>query len=179
MYREGEGQSWLDWVRAHHVCQSSLTSIQTVPVSFLLVGASVLNVVYLFSRIRLYRLHHNPEPVSSPNAAFVSAQLDFEPLVPPPLLSRIYAASWFAFISIWRFLLGMGPLPPKPVLHGKTSRVQELSVWNPGELDLRLFGIYSPVHALLWMATTSANWMLTLFIMGMLSAQVCSTSSPS
>ena len=138
----------------------------------MLIAASVLNALYLFSRIKLYRLHHKPEPVSSPNAAFVSAQLDFEPLVPPPLAARIYAGMWTTFRSLWRFLLGMGPLPPKPVLQGKTARVQELSVWNPGDLDLRLFGIYSPVHALLWMATTSANWMLTLLIMGVLSAQV-------
>lgn len=58
------------------------------------------------------------------------------------------------------------PLPPK------TTRVHQLSVWNPGELELELFSLYSPIHALLWLATSSANWMLMLFIMGFTGVQV-------
>jgi hypothetical protein len=37
----------------------------------------------------------------------------------------------------------------------------QLEIWNPGPLELTLFAVYSPVHALLWMATTASNWMLT------------------
>jgi Protein of unknown function (DUF2418) len=132
---------------------------------------SVLNTIYLFSRIRLYRLHHRHEPVSSPNAAFVSAQLDFEPLLPPSLASRIREGAWSAFSSFWRFLFGLEAMPPQP-LAGKMARVQQMNVWFPGELEMRLFSLYSPAHALLWMATTSANWMLTLVIMGMVGVQV-------
>jgi len=45
------------------------------------------------------------------------------------------------------------------------SKVQQLEVWIPDDLEKMLFCIYSPVHPLLWMATTSANWMLMLVIM--------------
>jgi len=37
---------------------------------------------------------------------------------------------------------------------------------------LILFCIYSPAHALLWMATASNNWMLTLALMVIVSAQL-------
>ncbi|KAJ7155957.1 hypothetical protein C8R43DRAFT_416605 [Mycena crocata] len=158
MFNEGEGHSWFDW---------------TVPLTLLLLAAAALNTIYLFSRIKLYRLHLRPDPVSSPNAKFVAAQLDFQPLEPPPLKSRIAKSFWFGFSSSWRWLLGMQPpvwasssLPP-----GKQARVQQLEVWTPGELELMLFNVYSPVHVFLWMATGSANWMLMIFVMGLVGAQ--------
>jgi hypothetical protein len=43
-----------------------------------LLGAAVLNTIYLFTRIKLYRLHLCPDPVSSLNAKFVATQLDFQ-----------------------------------------------------------------------------------------------------
>lgn len=52
------------------------------------------------------------------------------------------------------------------------SKVQQLEVWVPGEMELTLFCIYSPIHALLWMATTSANWMLMFLVMGGAGLQV-------
>jgi hypothetical protein len=150
----------------------SNNSVQTVPMTTFLLAATALNTVYLFTRIKLYRLHLRPDPVSSPNAKFVSAQLDFQPLEPPPLMSRIRASLWFGFSTSWRFLLGMQPptfatLPP-----GKTARVQQLEVWTPGDLEMMLFNIYSPAHAFLWMGTGSSNWMLMLIIMGIVAAQV-------
>ncbi|KAJ6630811.1 hypothetical protein B0H10DRAFT_1773890 [Mycena sp. CBHHK59/15] len=156
MYREGEGHSWFDW---------------TVPMTIFIFATTILNTIYLFSRIKLYRLHLRPDPVSSPNAKFVSAQLDFQPLEPPPLTTRIRTSLWFGFSTSWRFLLGMKP-PVFPTLPpGKTARVQQLEVWTPGELEMMLFNVYSPVHALLWMATGSSNWMLMLLIMGCVGAQ--------
>jgi len=157
MYREGEGESWFDW---------------SVPMSFLLIVASLLNTLYLFTRVKLYRLHNRTEPVSSPHATFVSAQLDFEPLVPPPLTTRLWSVVWHSFSLSWRFLLGMSPPAKKATMGGKTSRVLQLEVWTPGEPGMTLFSVYSPAHAFLWMATTSANWMLMLVIMGIVGAQL-------
>jgi len=150
MYREHEGSSWFDW---------------TTPMTFLLISASVLNALYLFSRLKLYRLHHRPEPVSSPNAKFVSAHLDHEPLQPPSLVSRIFSGAWHAFCASWRFLLNTNPSVPSNSGGAKTSKVQQLEMWVPGKLETMLFCVYSPVHPLLWMATTSGNWMLMLVIM--------------
>ncbi|RDB21044.1 hypothetical protein Hypma_011610 [Hypsizygus marmoreus] len=157
MYREGEGHSWFDW---------------TVPVTILLIAASFLNAVYLFTRIKLYRLHHRPDPVSSPNARFVSADLDFEPLEPPSLASRLRSAASYAFSYSWRFLLNMKP-PTRPGQQpGRTSRVQQLEVWSPGQFETVLFSIYSPAHAFLWMATGSANWIVMLVVMGLVGLQL-------
>ena len=50
--------------------------------------------------------------------------------------------------------------------------MQALEVWTPGPLEMALFGIYSPVHALLWMATSSANWMVMVLTMFIVSVQV-------
>ena len=50
--------------------------------------------------------------------------------------------------------------------------MQALEVWTPGELEMALFGIYSPVHTLLWTATTGANWILMFFIMFIVGVQV-------
>ncbi|KAF8894624.1 hypothetical protein BD779DRAFT_1669104 [Infundibulicybe gibba] len=157
MYREGEGESWFDW---------------TVPVTILLVSASFLNTLYLLTRIRIYRLHQRSDPVSSPNAKFVSEQLDLEPLKLPSMGSRIYAGAWYTFSVSWRFLLGMKPPTPSVMSQGKTARVLQLDVWAPGELEMTLFNIYSPAHALLWMATSSSNWMIMLIIMGLATAQL-------
>ncbi|KAJ7905500.1 hypothetical protein B0H14DRAFT_2660532 [Mycena olivaceomarginata] len=156
LYHEGEGHSWFDW---------------TVPMTIFLLGAAVLNTVYLFTRIKLYRLHHRPDPVSSPNAKFVAAQLDFQPLEPPPLRTRLAKSLWFGFSTSWRFLLGMQPPVYNAAPPNKTARVQQLEVWSPGELELMLFNVYSPAHVFLWMATGSSNWMLMMFIMGLVGAQ--------
>lgn len=133
--------------------------------TLLLIMASVLNAFYLLTRLKLYRLHHRPDPVASPNAKFVSADLDYEPLQPLSLISRIISGTWYTFCASWRFLLNMSPPCTSNGRGPKMSRVQQLEVWIPGDLEKMLFCVYSPVHSLLWMATTSANWMLMLLIM--------------
>lgn len=139
--------------------------------TLLLLGASILNAVYLFTRIKLYRLHLRSDPVSSPNAKFVSAQYDFQPLEPPSLVFRLRSALWRGFSASWRFLLGMKP-PSYPAPSARTTRVQQLEMWTPNELEVTLFNVYSPVHALLWMATGSSNWMLMMLIMALVGVQV-------
>ncbi|KAK7467146.1 hypothetical protein VKT23_004205 [Stygiomarasmius scandens] len=153
MLRESEGASWFDW---------------TGPMTFLLFLASFANAIYAFTRIKLYRFHRRHEPVSSPNSRFVAADLDLEP---PSLLSRLGSGAWWSFLAFWRFLLGMKPPAPK-IPSRSTPRVQQLEMWTPGELEMTLFGIYSPVHSMLWMATTSSNWIIMFIIMGMVWAQL-------
>ncbi|TFK42573.1 hypothetical protein BDQ12DRAFT_732214 [Crucibulum laeve] len=157
MYREGEGDSWFDW---------------TVPVTFLLIGASILNAVYLFSRIRLYHLHRQRELVASPHAKFVDAELDFEPLKPPSLGAQLRSGAWYAFSASWRFLLGMNPPKRAASRPTKTAQVQQLQMWAPGDLEIELFSIFSPAHALLWTATGSSNWILMFLIMGLVGIQL-------
>ncbi|KAG6866923.1 hypothetical protein C0991_003838 [Blastosporella zonata] len=122
MYREGDDGSWFDW---------------TTPVSAVLIAVAFLNVVYLFTRIKVYRLHQRADPVSSPNARFVSAQLDFEPLELPSLVSRIRRGMWYGFSYSWRWLLGMTlPKGGGGQAGGKTARVQQLEVWAPGQMEM-------------------------------------------
>ncbi|KAF7322984.1 hypothetical protein HMN09_00078100 [Mycena chlorophos] len=156
MYREGEGHSWFDW---------------TVPVTLCLVAASLLNTMYLFTRVKLYRLHMRADPVSSPNSKFVAAQLDFQPLAPPPLSARIFKALWFGFSTSWRFLLGMQLPVRNPPPPPKVARVQQLEVWTPGEFESMLFNVYSPAHSLLWCATGPSNWISTVLLLVVVGVQ--------
>lgn len=179
MYREGEGTSWFDWVRPfllffflEHRPLTDMFTIKTVPMTLLLVFGSVFNTAYLFSRTRIYQFHKRVDPLSSPNARTVAAELDFEPLKPPSLGAQLRSGAWYAFSYSWRWLLGMKPPSMNKPLPPKTAKVQQLSVWSPGDLELELFSLYSPIHALLWFATSSANWILMLFIMGLTGVQV-------
>ncbi|KAH9945919.1 uncharacterized protein BXZ73DRAFT_72812 [Epithele typhae] len=175
MYREGEGEPWFDW---------------TTPVTFLVISASVVNVLYLFTRTKIYYLTLAPDPVSSPHASFIkrprtshrnSSSSSMSDDLPRrstlsslySLLATILSALWRGLVVSVRFLLNLSPpkaRPPQP--WEEDERVQQLEVWTPGELEMALLGIYSPVHALLWMATTSANWMMMLFIMFLVGIQV-------
>ena len=139
----------------------------------MLIIVSFFNALQFFSRIKLYHLHYKSDKVTSPNAAFVDKELDFSPLEPPPLLSRII--SWFIqqLSAFWRFLLALDP--PKVANGGgggMTRRVQQLSIWNPGEFEMHLFKVYSPVHAFMWLATRRDNWILMSFIMIITSIEV-------
>ncbi|OCH85309.1 hypothetical protein OBBRIDRAFT_798308 [Obba rivulosa] len=159
MYREGQDESWFDW---------------TVPMTALLLGASVLNALYLFSRRRTYQLNLAPDPVASPNAKFVSrtdspAPSDAHELPTrrrlSALLLALLGALWRALVASVRFLLNIAPPVEKLAAARMDAKVQALEVWTPGEMELSLFTIYSPVHALLWLVLTSANWMLVAFVM--------------
>ncbi|KAF8654100.1 hypothetical protein AX16_003633 [Volvariella volvacea WC 439] len=157
MGQEVDDDTWFDW---------------TFPVSVLLIAISVLNALYMFTRIKLYSLHRRGELVGSPHASFVPIELDFEPLQTPSLLLRIRARSWRLFVTSWRWLLGMKTLPASSTPTAKSSIVQQLQVWSPGELELGLFGLYSPAHSLLWMAWGTSNWILMTVLMVVISAQL-------
>ena len=172
---------------------TSTRTSQTTPTTIALVSAAVLNTLYLFTRTRTYYLNLANEPVSSPHASFIkrprgpsrtssssSPNSDDDPFqsrsVPSlawSFLVSFLRALWRFLVVSVRFLLNLSPpktRPPQP--WEEDERVQALEVWTPGELEMALFGIYSPVHALLWMATTGANWILMFFIMFIVGVQV-------
>ncbi|PCH37950.1 hypothetical protein WOLCODRAFT_135950 [Wolfiporia cocos MD-104 SS10] len=170
MYREGEDEPWFDW---------------TVPATALLFGFAILNALYYFTRTKLYQLTMATEPVPSPHAAFVSrphnARKDSDEDVPGPsgrvwpLIQSMLSRLWRAFVVSVRFLLNLSPpTSRRATLHGGSGneKIQQLEVWTPGELEGRLFSIYSPVHALLWTAVTSASWMHMCCIMAVVGVQL-------
>ena len=148
---------------------------QTTPVTILLFLASIVNTFYFFTRTRLYQLNMATDPVASPHAKFVRREDTPEPA--PPLkrgafLVFMFRSCWRALALSVRFLLNMSPPKDRQVASMRYERVQQLEVWTPGEFEITLFSIYSPVHAFLWMALTSANWIITGIIMFLVGVQV-------
>ncbi|KAL1687085.1 hypothetical protein GGG16DRAFT_128243 [Schizophyllum commune] len=151
MYAEDTGASWFSW---------------TIPLTLLLLGAAILNAMFLFTRVKIYRLHRRQDPVSSPNAKYVSEELDFEPLEAPSIKEQL----WGAFTKSFRWLLGM---KPKAAAKTRTAtRILQMEVWTPGDVETSLFCVYSPVHALLWMQTGSSNWIMMFAIMALVGFQL-------
>jgi hypothetical protein len=140
---------------------------KTVPMTCVLIIAASLNALFLFTHTKLYHLFLQPDPVASPHARFVSV-----PTNPPALASRLRSCAWGVFLAFWRFLLGITPSSsPGSSAYGGT-RVQELEVWTPGEGELMLFCVYSPVHVFLWMLWNAGNWIMMAAVMVGVSFQV-------
>lgn len=149
-----------------------LKSVKTTPVMFILIGSAFLVAFRLISAIRIYTFHHRTQKLNSPHATFVDADLDSNPLDGPSLWYRILVWLGRSFSFSWRFIFNVKP-KEKPVPEGvKVEKVQQLSVWEPGEFEMRLFTIYSPAHPFLWMATTGSNWIVMFTIMGLVGLQV-------
>ncbi|KAF8964693.1 hypothetical protein BDZ97DRAFT_1939044 [Flammula alnicola] len=149
--------SWFDW---------------TTPITIILISASILNTYNMWTRTKNYKFHHRTDPIASPHAKFVTTTLDLVPLAQPSLSERIRSNLWYAFSFSWRFLLGLQPPKRATAPKEKTSRVLELDTWDPNEMELELFSIYSPAHALLWLAMGSSNWLFSLMIMGVVGVQL-------
>ncbi|KIJ44294.1 hypothetical protein M422DRAFT_168631 [Sphaerobolus stellatus SS14] len=151
-----ESTSWFDW---------------TTPVSFLLISISILNAVYLFTRIKYYHLFSKSELVNSPGAEFIHRD-DLgsnEHADPPSAVSRwLHQAAQLFWLS-WSML--MGTRPPAPETR-TSKRVQRLSVWSPDKAEMELFIIYSPLHAFLWQAVSPGNWIMVFLLLGIASAQL-------
>ncbi|KAF9052641.1 hypothetical protein BJ165DRAFT_1523417 [Panaeolus papilionaceus] len=149
--------SWFNW---------------TTPVALLLIVFSIYNVYKVYSRRKIYKFHRRTEPLASPHAKFVVTDVDLEPLPQPSAARRALSTAAYAFSASWRFLLGFNPpaRPSPPRI--KTSRVQELEMWDPNEFDLELFTWYSPVHALIWFFMGSTSWLLAIVVMLLMSAQL-------
>lgn len=149
--------SWFDW---------------TTPITLLLVSFSILNTYNLATRTRSYKFHRRKDPLASPHAKFVVTNLDLEPVAQPSLSRRLRTDLWYGYSYFWRFLLGLQPPNKGTSPKEKTSRVQQLEIWEPSEMELELFSIYSPAHALLWLAIASSNWLLSLLIMVLIGVQL-------
>jgi hypothetical protein len=147
---------------------------QSTPITIILIAISVFNTYSLALRTRNYKFHHKTDPLASPHAKFVVTKLDLEPVAQPSLTQRLRFNASYAFSYSWRWLLGMQPpVRRMPQVKDKTTRVQELDIWEPSELELELFSIYSPVHALLWFGMGSSGWIFALLVMVLVSLQVC------
>lgn len=141
---------------------------------------SILNTYNLSTRTKRYQFLRRQDPISSPNARFVVTKMDLERLERPSWGKRLRSNLWYALSLSWRFLLGMQlPVQAGPATKETTSKVQELEVWTPSEMEMELFSIYSPAHALLWLAISSTNWLLSILIMGLVGLQVCHRNLPS
>lgn len=139
---------------------------------------SLLNTLRLFTQTRIYQLNLAKDQVSSPNATFVPRadtlyeSEPFERSITTRFMSFLRLA-WRGFSVSVRFLFNLTPPKDKQTIIGsRTERVQQLEVWMPGELEMRLFSIYSPVHALLWTCTTGSNLAVMCLVMFLVGVQV-------
>lgn len=191
LYWERSQQSWFDWVSSAHAawfaCSRALP--QTVPTTCMLLIASTLNALHLFSRTRPYQLHRRTraDPVNSIHTTFVpsprrDSEVTFDESVPKSTFARRIAgvllymllALWRISVSMVRFLLGWSAASPSTSSTPQgapAEAVQRLDMWVPGELERTLLGVYSPVHALLWMCTGSSNWVLMCVVMCVMGVQ--------
>ena len=167
--------AWFDWVSIPFqilTFQSSHTP-QSTPITIFLIAISIFNSYSLALRNRNYKFHHRTDPLASPHAKFVVTKLDLDPIEQPSLSQRSRSNVSYAFSYSWRWLFGMQPPNRRtPHIKDKTTRVQELGVWEPSELELELFSIYSPAHALLWLGMGSSSWILAFLVMALVSLQV-------
>lgn len=135
----------------------------------------MFNAFYFFTRTRLYQLNMASDPVSSPHAKFVRRESSPPPPPPPrrgAIIFSILHNLWRGFAVSVRFLLNMSPPKDRQMASTRYEKVQQLEVWTPEELPMMLLAIYSPVHAWLWLAFSSANWILMFIGMFFVGAQV-------
>lgn len=175
LYWERSQQSWFDW---------------TVPTTGILLIASTLNAMHLFTQTRTYRLHMRTraDPVSSPHSTFVPSPQRQPPMMQDDevprstfmqrilgLIGSMILILWRAFVCVVRFLLGLSSVSPStsaPPRGAPAEQIQQLEVWTPGELERTLFSIYSPAHAVLWICTDGTNWVLMCALMAIFGVQI-------
>lgn len=163
--------------------------LQTVPTTCMLLIASTLNMLHLFSQTRTYQLHRRSraDPVSSTHATFVPSPrrdpqvVSDEPAPRSTFAGRIAGLLQYMLLVLWRvvvsvvgFLLGLSSASPStssPPQGAPTETVQQLEMWIPGELERRLLAVYSPAHALLWICTGSTNWVPMCVVMCVVGVQ--------
>jgi hypothetical protein len=140
--------------------------------TLLLISISVLNSIYLATRIKVYRLNRRADLVSSPNASFVRTDLDTSPPPPPPPPS-VPVRLWNFFVLCWCWLFNLPPPASEEnsVDESRLFSMQQLHVWAPGELEINVFCLYSPAHAFLWIAAGPTNWIWMIIIMIIISSQ--------
>lgn len=127
----------------------------------------------------MYQLNCAKDPVASPHAKFVRREQEKPPAPQRSILAILWIIVkylWRGFTLSMRFLLNMAPPKDREVASARFERVQQLEVWTPGELELMLFAVYSPVHACLWIAFNNSNWIIMGFLMMIVGVQVSTVS---
>ncbi|CAE6424519.1 unnamed protein product [Rhizoctonia solani] len=157
-FEQEEPEPWFSW---------------TTPVTILLLLGTLLHTLYLFTTVRTYHLHLRDNMVDSPRAKMVrmdmtSAARDMDTQPASSLVWRVVRGLGTHMTSAWRLILGSKARTSK----NAANNVQQLDMWNPGELELALFTIYSPAHALLWMIFSSHTWFVALILMVVISGQI-------
>jgi len=160
-----ETVSWFHWSSLVELC---------------LFAISVLASFYLFTRVRIYHIHHHKKPgetechlVNSPHARFVGKRENLTTMEEPSPWSRAFSFSKHLLLTCWHFLLNQDQDNEEKIssMDGR-STVQELVVWHPKDAEKAFFIIYSPVHNLLWITWNFNNWLLIMTLMGLCSFQL-------
>ncbi|KAF9513576.1 hypothetical protein BS47DRAFT_1329438 [Hydnum rufescens UP504] len=170
-------KSEVDW----HLADDEVApgSIWTSVVIAFLLAFSIVNALYLFTRIRSYHLHYRNELVNSTHASLISKDI-LDPPPPPTISQRALKLVAQSFRTAWRLVFGTSPRPEDLIpidLQPGSNKVQQLDLWNPGDLETALFMhvsflIYSPAHFLAWKIFSAENWFYSFFSMGLISLQM-------
>ncbi|KAG9091622.1 hypothetical protein FS749_016407 [Ceratobasidium sp. UAMH 11750] len=147
----------------------------TTPVTCLLLIGSLLNCLYMFINTRSYQLHLRENMVDSPRAKMVrmdmtTAARDMDNQRASSLTWRLARGLGLHITSAWKSL--WGSKNGRRTLQDDSHAVQQLDVWEPDELKMALFSVYSPAHALLWMIFSSGTWFIALILMAVISFQI-------
>ncbi|KAH7889688.1 hypothetical protein F5I97DRAFT_1846290 [Phlebopus sp. FC_14] len=176
LYWERSQQSWFDW---------------TVPTTCMLIIASTLNTLHLFTQTRTYRLHRRSrgDPVGSPRTTFVPSPKRGRSVPEDDggerrssfvkrivcLVGRLIRVIWRCFVSCVLFLVGISRASAStssPARGAPAEEIQQLEMWTPGELERTLLSVYSPAHGLLWMCAGRTNWIMMCVVMGIVGVQI-------
>ncbi|KAG9126488.1 hypothetical protein FRC07_003234 [Ceratobasidium sp. 392] len=159
-FEQEESTPWFSW---------------TTPMTFFLLIGSLLNCLYMFTSIRSYQLHLRDNMVDSPRAKMVQVDMttatrDMDNRPTPSLTWRLANALKFRLAATWKSL--WGSKDGRETSREESRRVQQLDAWEPEELKMALFSVYSPAHSLLWMVFSSSTWFVALILMVVISGQI-------
>ncbi|KAG8957234.1 hypothetical protein FRC03_010355 [Tulasnella sp. 419] len=149
-----ESESWWTW--------SGL-------LAWLLFIGCMANAAYVFTKFKPYHLHLRKDPINSPNATVIATDLNLEQREKPPFTQRAVRFTRQVVVRSFRFLIGSAPVKEDEEELDGLTRIQQLDVWTPPEMELGLFCVYSPVHTLMYSVMGWNNWITVFIIMGGLS----------
>ncbi|KAG9031721.1 hypothetical protein FRB95_002393 [Tulasnella sp. JGI-2019a] len=143
---------------------------------WLLILGSFVNAFYVFTRFRTYTLmmRQKQNPIKSPNARFVKRDMDREQEGKSSVMQETFSVLGRQLGAAWRFLIGSSAVPDSG---DKQDSIQELAMWNPGDFELALLTVYSPIHSLFhsmlvrqyWLKWTIITILLTATLNGLIS----------
>ncbi|KAG8874902.1 hypothetical protein FRB97_005563 [Tulasnella sp. 331] len=114
------------------------------------------NWVYMFSHQQISKMESQKQnAIKSPNARFVKRDMDQCREGRSSVTRETVNVLGRQIGMAWRFLLGSNTLPDAAE---RQDTVQELAMWNPGEFELALLTVYSPVHSLFHSMLVRQYW---------------------